>query len=73
MLDNRKCEVETAADLDGEIRDILALQDVGRDDEIAGTLHVYYSNESVKQATQLGQLEQRGVLIVWHRRLPTTV
>jgi len=40
MLDNRPCNVETAAALDAEIRDIFALGMVRGSDEICGTLHV---------------------------------
>jgi len=68
MLDNRKCEVETAAPLDNEIKDILALDHVGRGDEICGTLHVHYSDESIKKATQLRLLEERGVSVQWHKK-----
>jgi hypothetical protein len=68
MLDNRVCEVNTAAELDAVIRDILALDHVDRGDEISGTLHVRYSDESVKQARLVPQLESRGVAIAWHKR-----
>jgi hypothetical protein len=40
MLDNRVCEVNTAAELDAVIQDIFALDHVDRGDEISGTLHV---------------------------------
>jgi hypothetical protein len=68
MLDNRLCEVNTAAELDAEIRDILYLDDMGRGEEISGTLHVDYSDESVKQASLISNLESRGVAIDWRKR-----
>lgn len=68
MLDNRKCEVGTAADLDREIRDIFSLDNAGRGDEICGTYHIHYSDEAVKQATLLELLRERGVSIQWHKK-----
>lgn len=68
MLDSRPCNVRTAVELDAEIRDILALALVGRGDQISGTLHVYYSDESVKQASLLPALTRRGVAIEWHKQ-----
>ena len=68
MLDNRPCDVGTSAELDAEIRDIFALDMVGRGDEICGTLHVVYSDESVKRATLVPELESRGVAIEWVRK-----
>ena len=67
MLDNRRCNVHTAAELDKEIRDILAMDSVGRGDQISGTLHVHFSDESVKDATLLSALVDRGVKIDWHQ------
>ncbi len=68
MLDNRPCNVNTAGELDHEIRDIFALDLAGRDDEISGTLHVYFSDDSVKQASLLPHLLARGVQVEWHKR-----
>jgi hypothetical protein len=67
-LDNRPCKVNTAAELDNEIREIFALDDkFGRGDEISGTLHVYYTDESVKSAQNIRLLEEKyGVQIEWH-------
>jgi hypothetical protein len=59
--------VKTAAELDAEIRDIFALDVVGRGDEIAGTLYVDYPDEAVKEASLIATLERRGVDIVWRR------
>lgn len=59
------CTPKDAAELDSKIRDIAALENVGRGDEIYGTLHVEYSDESVKQASLIPWLENRGVRIVW--------
>lgn len=67
MLDNRKCIVRTADELDAEIRDIFALDAVGRGDEISGTLQVRYSNECVRKASLISKLEARGVRISWDK------
>jgi hypothetical protein len=69
MLDNRKCEVGTALELNAEIRDILSLDNSDRGWEICGTLHITYTDESVKQASLLPQLEARGVAISWHKKV----
>jgi hypothetical protein len=66
VLDNRPCNVKTAEELDAEIRDIFALDDVGRGNEIGGTLHVHYPHESVKEASLIPLLEARSVAIEWH-------
>ena len=68
MLDNRKCEVGSAVELNAEIRDILSLDDLDRGWEICGTLHVTYTDEDAKRANLLPQLEKRGVVIVWHKK-----
>jgi len=68
LLDRRPCSVGTAGELDAEIRDIFALDLVGRGDEIGGTLYVDYADESVKQATLIPLLESRGVVIEWRKR-----
>lgn len=60
MLDARPCNVKTSGDLDREIRDIFALDLVGRGDEICGTLHVHYENEEVKKAPLVPALEAKG-------------
>lgn len=67
MLDYRPCNVSSAAQLDAEIRDIFFLDSVGRGDEIAGILNVYYSDESVKTASLISTLEARGVEVIWHK------
>jgi hypothetical protein len=71
VLDYQKCEVKTAGELDAQIRDIFALDNVGRGAEISGTLNVEYSDETVKQATLLPLLEARGVRVAWHKKPPT--
>lgn len=71
MLDARPCRVSTAAELDAEIRDIFALDLVQRGDQISGTLNVYYSDESVKQASLITALKARGVAIEWHKEKST--
>lgn len=68
MLDKRLCEVATAAELDKEIREIFALDNIGRGDEISGILNVRYTDESVKIASLIPRLESRGVEIIWHKR-----
>ena len=68
MLDSRPCNVSSAAELDAEIRDIFALDMVERGHEISGTLHVYYNDDSVKNAALLPALENRGVFIEWHQQ-----
>jgi len=68
MLDYRPCVVNTAAELDAQIRDIFALDSVGRGDEISGTLYVDYSDESVKQASLLPYLRGRGVTVEWRKK-----
>lgn len=68
MLDNVKCEVKTAAELDSKIQEILSLDHQGRGNEIAGTLHIQYSDEDVKNARLVHVLEERGVAIVWKKK-----
>jgi hypothetical protein len=68
MLDYKPCNVATAAQLDAEIRDIFALDMVQRGDEISGTLHVHYTDDSVKKASLIRNLEARGVVIEWHKQ-----
>ena len=68
MLDTVKCEVNSAAELNEEIRKIFALDQIQRGDEICGTLHVHYSDESVKSASLAPLLEDRGVVIEWHKK-----
>lgn len=67
MLDKRYCLVHSAAELDAQIRDIFALDMVGRGDEISGTLHVNYTDEAAKQASLLPALQARGVSINWNK------
>ena len=67
MLDSRPCNVTNPQQLDSEIRDILFLDNVQRGDEISGTLHVYYTDDSVKSATLVPVLESRGVYFAWHK------
>jgi len=68
LLDKRPCNVNTAAELDAEIRDILALDQIQRGDEISGTLNVDYSDESVKSASLVSVLENRGVTVRWRKK-----
>jgi hypothetical protein len=68
MLDKRLCRVSSAEELDSEIREIFALDAIGRGDEISGSLNVYYSDESAKSASLIRALEGRGVSVVWHKQ-----
>jgi hypothetical protein len=66
VLDLRPCSVSSAEELDAQIKDVFDLEAVDRT-EISGTLHVYYTDESVKAAKLIPILEERGVSIEWHR------
>lgn len=68
MLNNRPCDVTTAEELDREIRNIFVLDEHERSDEINGILNVYYTDESVRQASLIPVLETRGVVVVWHKK-----
>ncbi|MGA7109693.1 MAG: hypothetical protein WBV28_14180 [Terracidiphilus sp.] len=68
MLDFRRCEVATPEQLDSEIKSIFALDMERRGAEICGTLHVHYTDESVKQAQLVRSLQWRGVNIKWHKK-----
>jgi len=68
VLDYRRCDVNSAAELDAEIRDIFALDQVGRGDEISGTLYIDYVGEATKSASLIPTLEARGVGIVWRKK-----
>jgi autonomous glycyl radical cofactor GrcA len=61
------CEVDTAQQLDAEIRGIAALENIGKGNELYGTLTVKYSEESVKTASLVPWLENRGIAVVWHK------
>jgi hypothetical protein len=69
MLDSRPCKVSSPEQLDTEIQDMFWLDNVERGDEISGTLNVYYSDESEKLARLIPTLEDRGVVIAWHKIL----
>jgi hypothetical protein len=68
MLDTRPCDVTSADQLDDEIKSIFSLDMDHRSGEIRGTLHVHYSDETVKQAQLIRSLECRGVRIKWHKK-----
>jgi hypothetical protein len=61
-------DVKNAADLDARLREILSLDNVGRGDEVNGTVHVSYSDEHVRRATLIGVLEARGVSFSWDKQ-----
>jgi hypothetical protein len=62
------CEVDNKDQLDNEIRKIAALENVGRGDEIYGSMTVHYSDEAVKGASLIPWLQARGVAIRWHKK-----
>ncbi|HEV1994221.1 MAG TPA: hypothetical protein VGR03_07815 [Candidatus Acidoferrum sp.] len=62
-------DVKSADELDAEIWNIFALDNVGRSDEIHGTVHVSYSDEAVKQAHLVPALTARGVAFSWEGKL----
>ena len=66
-MPNWICEVDTADQLDTEIRKIAALEHVGRGDEIHGTFTVQYSDESVRKAALVPWLENKGVAVMWQK------
>ena len=68
MLDHRYCLVRSTAELDAEIRDIFALDMVGRSHEIGGTLHVNYTDESVKQASLISFFLGIIIKLIWRPR-----
>lgn len=55
-------------ELDSELRNILALDSVGRGDEIHGTVQVIYSEDDAMRASLIGSLEARGVTFSWNRK-----
>jgi hypothetical protein len=62
-------DVNTKDDLDLKIRtEILALENVGRADEIYGTVHVAYSDDSVTRASLVSYLEARGIEFEWNKK-----
>lgn len=62
-------DVANKDDLDLKIRsEILGLDNVGRGDEIYGTVHVTYSDENVKTASLVPYLEARGVEFEWKKK-----
>jgi hypothetical protein len=70
VLDGRPCDVNTAEELNREIRGILSIEMVypDRAGEISGTLYVDYADESVKNASLIPELEARDVTIVWRKK-----
>ncbi|MFY9742616.1 MAG: hypothetical protein WA252_10130 [Candidatus Sulfotelmatobacter sp.] len=66
-MPNWICEVDTPAQLDAEIRNITALDEINRGDEIYGTFTVKYSDESVKSASLVSWLENKGVAVIWEK------
>jgi hypothetical protein len=55
-------------ELDSELRKILALDNVGRGDEIHGAIKVIYSQDDAKRASLIDSLEARGVAFSWQRK-----
>jgi hypothetical protein len=64
-------EVKDANELDSKIRgEILALDLLGRGDEMYGTVHVTYTNENTKRASLVAVLQARGITFEWTREQP---
>ena len=61
-------DVNSAAELDGKLREILFLDNVGRGDEIYGTVHISYSDRGVELASLISVLEARGVSFSWEHK-----
>lgn len=62
-------EVKGAEDLDIKLRsEIFALDNLGRGDEIYGTVSVVYSDDNAKTSSLVAQLESRGVAFVWSKK-----
>jgi hypothetical protein len=59
--------VNSAEEMNLAIREIFALDSIGRGDEICGVLYVDYADESAKAASLIPVLEGRGVKIVWRK------
>jgi hypothetical protein len=62
-------QVNTANDLDSKIRgEIAALENLGRGDEMHGTVHVEYSDEAIKNASLIPWLRNKGIAIEWRKK-----
>ncbi len=63
-----KFTARTAAELDQQLRvNVLALDNLGRSDEVYGTIEVTYSEDTVKTASLVSKLEQRGMVFRWKK------
>jgi hypothetical protein len=61
-------DVKNAAELDVKLRsEIFALDNLGRGNEIYGTVSVVYSENDARMSSLVAQLESRGVVFVWHK------
>lgn len=59
-------DVATAADLESRLRnEIFALDNLGRGDEINGTVTVDCPDQSARTSILVAQLESRGVVFLW--------
>jgi hypothetical protein len=54
--------------LDAHLREITALENCGRADEIHGTVEVTYSDEDARRSTVAPALESKGVVFRWNHR-----
>jgi hypothetical protein len=54
--------------LDSELRNILALDNLDRGDEIYGTVAVTYSNDDAERASLVAVLKGRGVVFSWTKK-----
>ena len=77
-MSNWSLDLTNSADqrqeLDSKLRgEILALDNVGRGDEIHGSIEVIYSDDRVKGCSLIGLLEERGVAFSWKvKEAPTS-
>jgi hypothetical protein len=61
-------DVKDAVELDVKLRnEIFALDNLGRGNEIYGTVSVVYSEDEARMSSLVAQLESRGVVFVWHK------
>jgi len=62
-------DVSSKDELDLKTRtEILALENVGRGNEIYGAVHVTSADENVMKASLVPYLEARGVSVEWERK-----
>jgi hypothetical protein len=61
-------DVKDAAELDSKLGgEILALEKIGRGDELHGTVHVTYADDDAKRASLVARLEALGIVFSWKK------